>query len=214
MTVNIPPHIIELAQHVHAAKSRRFVTVADILGCVQKESGFCSYFNESDKLFKDNKAAAARIAKIEPAKIVEYCVIPNGPLEDKIGKFRCEPGYWTWSSNLKPAGRFGEQERFLLSCSFGLGQKMMRWLVANTPTLTWFSLIQKFMGDEEMQLLYCAGDLDSLMVGAGGNKPVAFTRYNEGFVLDKVTRKPLPRVTAYGKTVSSYAAAIEKQFVG
>lgn len=204
-----PKRLIELAQHVHAAKPRRFVTVPDILATVQKESGFCSYFNESDQLFKDNRAAAARIAKIEPAKIVQHCIIPEGQLKGKIGKFRCEPGYWTWSSSLKPLPAT-EQERFLLSCSFGLGQKMMRWLVGNTPREKWFDLIQDFMGDEEQQLLYCAGDLEQLMAGVKGNKEVAFTRYNEGFVLDKQTRKPLPRVTAYGRTVFSYSAAIAK----
>lgn len=200
------PKLIEAARKALAAKPRRHVKIEDVLAVIKKESGFSPIFNPNDLLYKQNLRAAQRITGLPATEIIAAVRIPSGEFKGELAKFRCEPGYWEWAKKFTRPAR----DEFLLSCSFGLGQKMARWLVANTPEATWMQTVVKFMGDVPTQLLYICGDLDALMIAAGGNKPVAFTRYNEGTRFDPVTKKPVPRITEYGRVTDKYRTEIAK----
>lgn len=187
-------------------RQRKHVRVADVLACVDKESGGVPVFHERDVLFKQNLIAASRITGLTEAQIRQAMTITDGPYKGMVSKFRCEPGYWQWAQRYKAAIPKAE-DRLLLACSFGVGQKMSRWLVTGVPIHDWIPAIRKFMGSLSLQIAYCAGDLDNLLAHANGDRPLAFTRYNAG---PSATQKS-PAYAAYGVKVAGKAKLFEEE---
>lgn len=199
--------LIVRVQRIISSKPRRFVSAADVLAVIQKESGGVGYFTGQEPLYKANLAAAADITGLSKDQIIKAVTYPDASkYAGFLYKFRCEPGYWTWASKLK--GSWSGEQRFLLSCSFGLGQKMARWLLSGVPGARWMPFLELFNENQDLQVQYCAGDLDQLMAAAKDhNRLVAYTRYNEGFRLDKRTGKPIEWISDYGRVVGRYAKA-------
>lgn len=200
------PVLINRVHSVVASKPRKAVTSADVLAVIQKESGGVSHFTGTEPLFKANLRAAQQITGLSEIQILQVVTFPDGPLQGKFYKFRCEPGYWEWASKLRNS--WTPQERFLLSCSFGLGQKMARWLVGGgIEPLQWIPFIHKFARDQNLQIQYCAGDLDALLWQARNDKDqrfLAFTRYNQGTRDKNKDGKPDLIVSDYGRIVEGY----------
>jgi hypothetical protein len=170
--------VIQLAKTALTAKSRQHVTLADILAVCERESHCVPVFTERDNLYRVNLKAASQITGLAEVDLVKALIIPVGVYKNYVAKFRCEPGYWKWAKEVK--GSFTQPERFLLSCSIGVGQKMTRWLVTGTPKQQWIPGIKHFMGSVATQLLYVAGDLDRLIDISSGDRKLAYTRYNAG----------------------------------
>lgn len=198
--VSMNTQIKEQIEEAIAKRKRAYVTAADVAAVVCKESHAVPYFSTTDPLYKANLRAASAITGLTQVALKSALIIASGPYKGKIAKFRCEPGYWSWAKKQK----FTPIDQFLLSCSFGVGQKMTRYYVYGTPQSKWISSIRKLMAQVELQLLYVAGDLDKLLVGTKGNRALAFTRYNAG---PSATAKS-PAYKAYGLPV----AAMAKQF--
>ena len=199
---------LKLLQKIKEAvgkRNRKHVTAADVLACVSKESGGVPIFHANDKLLAANLRAAEKITGISQDQIKQTMIIQSGPYQGEIAKFRAEPGYWKWAQNYKSA--FKNTDLLLLSCSFGLGQKMTRWYVAGVPVGEWIPNIKGFMGNVPLQLLYCAGDLDALMVQTKGDKALAFTRYNAG----PSANKNWPAYKAYGLPVFEKSLVLAKE---
>ena len=199
---------LKLLQKIKEAigkRNRKYVTAADVLACVSKESGGVPIFHANDKLLAANLRAAEKITGISQDQIKQTMIIQSGPYQGEIAKFRAEPGYWKWAQNYKSA--FKNTDLLLLSCSFGLGQKMTRWYVAGVPVGEWIPNIKGFMGNVPLQLLYCAGDLDALMVQSKGDKALAFTRYNAG----PAANKNYPAYKAYGLPVYEKSLLLQKE---
>ena len=203
------PVLINRVHRMIASKPRKHVTSADVLAVIQKESGGVNHFIGTERLCLDNLRAAERITGLTELQLMQHLIFVDGPLAGKLYKFRCEPGYWDWASKLK--GSWTAQERFLLSCSFGLGQKMARWLVsAGLEGAQWIPFIHKFNRDQNLQIQYVCGDLDALLTQAGGNRLLAFTRYNQGTRDRDKDGKPDAIVSDYGRIVNSFRVAYEK----
>jgi hypothetical protein len=197
--------LIKRVQTMIASKPRKHVTAADVLAVIQKESSGIAVFDGTEPLFVANLRAAARITGLSKEAILNTVRV-NGV----ICKFRCEPGYWAWASKLK--GSWTAEERFLLSCSFGLGQKMARWLVSSgIEGAQWIAFIRKFNADLNLQIQYVCGDLDALLVGSGGNRLVAFTRYNQGTRDANHDGKADEIISDYGKIVNGYRTEYQKR---
>lgn len=79
---------------------------------------------------------------------------------------------------------------------------MMRWLIDGIPEDNWFSIIDDFIGDVPLQLLYVAGDIDEMLIGTEGDRALAFTRYNAGPSAIDTN----PAYKAYGIPVAHCAA--------
>ena len=204
------PVLINRVHTVIATKPRKQVTSADVLAVIQKESGGVAHFLGNEPLFRQNLRAAQTITGLDQTSILQSVMITQGLLAGKHYKFRCEPGYWEWAKKLK--GSWTQQDRFLLSCSFGLGQKMARWLVSSgVPGADWINFIQKFAFDQNLQVQYICGDLDALLVQARGQRQVAFTRYNQGTRDRNKDGKPDEIISDYGKTVNAYRLEYEKK---
>lgn len=198
------PVLINRVHSIMATKSRKHVTSADVLAVIQKESGGVPYFTGAEPLFKANLAAAERITGMSQVSILQAVTyLQAGPLQGKFYKFRCEPGYYDWAKSLR--GSWTPQDRFLLSCSFGLGQKMARWLVGQgIEPLKWIEFIHKFAFDQNLQVQYVCGDLDGLLIQSGGDRLLAFTRYNQGTRDRNKDGKPDPIISDYGRVVDGY----------
>lgn len=193
-------------EEVLKQRPRKQVRVADVLACIDKESGGVPVFHERDVLLKQNLIAASRITGLTEAQIRKAMTITDGPYKGMISKFRCEPGYWSWAQKYQAAIK-NPEDRILLACSFGVGQKMSRWLVTGMPIHEWLPFIRKFMGSLSLQITYCAGDLDNLLAHANGDRPLAFTRYNAG---PSATSKS-PAYEAYGVKVAGKAKVFEEE---
>lgn len=199
--------LIERVQRVVSSKPRRFVSSADVLATIQKESGGVPFFTGHEDLYRQNLISAARITGLDKELIIKTVSYPaSSRFTGSLYKFRCEPAYWSWAQKLK--GSWTGEQRFLLSCSFGLGQKMARWLLNGVPGARWMPFLELFNDNLDLQIQYCAGDLDQLIAGAKDqNRLVAYTRYNEGFAIDRKTGKPQERITDYGRLVGRFARA-------
>ncbi len=204
MSIDKNAEALQKAKAAIEQRSRRYATWADVLAVAEHESGGVAIFNPTDRQFRDNLAAAAKITGLTKEQIIKAATINNGALKGKIAKFRCEPGYWSWAKTL-PA--FTPEEKFLLSCSFGVGQQMTRWLVAKTPKPEWISLIHNFMGNVSLQMLWIAGQLDALMVDTKGDKTLAFARYNGGPAVKTPNAAPYKN---YGIPVAKRARELEQ----
>lgn len=191
-------------EEILGQRPRKHVRVSDTLACIDKESGGVPIFRGTEILFKQNLRAAEKITGLTTEQIRSAMIIQDGPYKGFIAKFRCEPGYWQWAQRY--AKVFKPEELLLLSCSFGLGQKMSRWLLTGMPVHEYLPFIRKFMGSVSLQIVYCIGDLDSLLVQSGGNRPLAFTRYNAG---PSATDKN-PAYKAYGLVVDAKAKKLEQ----
>ena len=200
--------LIAKVHRIVSSRKRRHVTSADVLAVMQKESSGVPIFKPEDALFKANLKAAMDITGCTKEEILKIMTIEYGPLQGQIAKFRCEPGYWQWAERLK--GSWSKTERMLLACSLGVGQKMVRWLTSGVAGAEWIKFSRQFAGNIDLQIQYCAGDLDSLLSGCQGNRAVAYTLYNEGTRIDPKTKEPLIRVTDYGKITLGYY----KSYVG
>lgn len=185
---------------------RKFVSVADVLAVIDRESEGVPIFRKTDHLFQDNLAAAAKITGVPAAKLANAAIIQGGPYKGSIAKFRCEPGYWDWAKSLTNRDWLPE-ERFILSCSFGLGQKMARWLLTGVAPGDWMSIIRQFMGSDRLQIMYVAGDLERLLADSHGDKALAFTRYNAGSKANQSWKA----YQDYGLVVAKRAEEIDQQ---
>lgn len=203
------PILIERVHRMIASKPRKHVTSADVMAVIQKETGGVPYFEGKEPLFRANLMSASHITGLTEKQILDVVTFKSGSLAGKYYKFRCEPAYWQWAHMLK--GSWTPQERFLLSCSFGYGQKMARWYVANLNGADWIPKIHQFNVDLNMQVQYVCGDLDALLVQSKGNRLLAYTRYNEGTRYDRATHKPLEHVSDYGRTVNGFRLEFEKR---
>lgn len=201
--------LIKRVEKIVHSKTRYHVTVADVLAVIQKESSGVPIFNPNhlpmeDKenlLFRQNLAEASRLSGVSKPEILKINTILTGEYKGEIAKFRCEPGYMRWAKNLK--GTFTPVERMLLACSLGAGQKMVRWLVdgSTKPRTEWLQFALKFAGDLDLQLQYCAGDLESLL-SVSHSRELAYTRYNAG--------GSAKAVTPYGTITKGYYDAYVK----
>lgn len=200
--------LVERVRAVLEGNPRKHVLLSDIVAVIEKESSGVAVFNKTDDLFRDNLRAAIRITGLPEELILKAVTIQSGPLKGSIAKFRCEPGYWRWANGLTNRP-WTKEERFLLSCSFGLGQKMARWLVTGVAPGDWMSIIRQFMGSEKLQINYCAGDLEQLLNRYGGDRPIAFTCYNAGH--DRAKEYWKAAMLKYGKPVADKAAQLEKE---
>lgn len=179
------------------------MTPADILAVIERESGNCLYFRATDALLAWNTSDAEKITGLSKDVIHKAMIIGAGPHKGQISKFRCEPGYWAWAKNLSG---LSDVDKLLLSCSFGYGQKMSRWLVGKLPKPEWIPFVRNFMGNTSLQIMYIAGDLDQLLKLSNGDRALAFTRYNAG---PGATAKS-PAHKNYGTPVAKRAAEIHE----
>lgn len=193
-------------EEIIAQRPRKHVRVSDVLAVIDKESGGVPIFRGTEILFKQNLQAASNITHLTTDQIRQAMTIQDGPYKGMISKFRCEPGYWLWAKRYANAIKKPE-DLILLSCSFGLGQQMSRWLVTGTPVHEWAATVRKFMGSVSLQIAYCVGNIDSLLVQSNGNRALAFTRYNAG---GSATEKN-PAYKTYGLVVEAKAKRFEEE---
>jgi len=177
---------------------------AVIAVCIQESKGVPT-FNEKDELYALNLDAAAKGTKLPPSLLRDAMKIKQGPLTGAVAKFRFEPSYWEWSGK---HGLSSPTERFLCSCSIGIGQQMMRWVLP-ADEKEWLPFIENFKGNVDTQLSFCIKEMHRLMVATKGDLFRAYKGYNSGNIDSKnadVVRRAL--------RVVNLASIVDKQLKG
>ena len=75
---------LKLLQKIKEAigkRNRKYVTAADVLACVSKESGGVPIFHANDKLLAANLRAAEKITGISQDQIKQTMIIQSGPYQ-------------------------------------------------------------------------------------------------------------------------------------
>jgi hypothetical protein len=140
--------------------------------------------------------------KLPELLLLQALLINEGPLKGRIAKFRLEPGYWEWS---KTQNLPSPTDRFLASCSFGVGQQMMRWVLP-LETKKWPAVIENFKGSIDVQLSYLITNLRTLLINNNGSILKSYRAYNSGNPNSKD-----PVVIARALQVKSLKATIEQE---
>jgi hypothetical protein len=191
------PRIASLAEGCILQRKLTLVTVDDVLPVIWKESMGIEWFNPScgcDPLFKANMAALNHATGISQSDWLRAIQVKTGPNRGAIPKFRFEPSYWQWAQVTAPRAKMFGASAAMLACSWGVGQKMARWYLANEPEHAWFAQLELFNSDVRLQVDAVAKDMEYLLRISAGYRPLAFSRYNAG-----PTHKT---VTEYGKQVN------------
>lgn len=155
----------------------KYVTAADAVAIAHQESSGVPVFHYEDPLFVANMGAAYEGSKLPKQMIWEAVLIKKGPFSGQISKFRFEPAYWEWSGTQRCNSL---QLRLQMSCSFGLGQQMMRWIVPKGKPEDWTNFIENFKADTEMQLKYLLSNINKLLENNGNDLALAYAAYNSG----------------------------------
>ena len=163
--------------HMPAGKYHYVTRSAAAAVCLKESGGEPIFSTASAHLLKDNLRAAMTTTGLPEAMILDAMKIRAGALADKTAKFRCEPAYWAWAKTQKlPSAT----ERFQVSCSVGIGQQMLRWVLPPNQQGAWPSLIEQFMSDVDVQIVQLLGHLEALLKQSEGDLLHAYCAYNSG----------------------------------
>jgi hypothetical protein len=197
----VPDAIVTKARAAVAAVKGKYVRLSDVLAVVQQESHFVSWFGVGEAQYQSNLNAAKNITNFEATDISSYMTITSGDNVNKVAKFRCEPGYWDMVS----AKGWDDQTKLYMSCSIGLGQKMIYYYADPKGTSAEIKAsVDPFKADEDLQLRTCAKDLELWLKAAGGDRKMAFTAYNSGHIGSVAS--------TYGEEVAKNAAEFEIKY--
>lgn len=185
--------LIKTVSKVYAEKPRTACSIADVLAVIDKESHGVPVFRGSDPLFRMNLNMVLHFTQrnypaIREPDIRRIITIPDGPLKHQWCKFRFEQNYFGWARQY--ASGLLVEHCVLLSCSVGLGQQMLRYVVQGLPALEGIEVAYKFMGDVSEQIRWVIGNLEQ---NHSDDKRLQFARYNGG-----------PSVKVGGKVYSTY----------
>jgi Mac 1 len=153
-----------------------YATAPAVIAVCMNESGGVPTFNRTEILFQQNMGVAVQTTTLPKQLLEDALKIDDGPLVGQIAKFRFEPGYWDWTKNL---GLPSVTLRFLCSCSFGVGQMMMRWILPPDKT-KWEAFIERYKGDVNFQLNYVIETLERWLADSEGDLFKAYKAYNSG----------------------------------
>jgi len=156
------------------AKPRHFITKEILHSVLVQESELCSTFERSDEQYRLNMSTAIKMTGKTEAEILKLVTLQTG----KIAKFRLEPSYF----NKEDFKKLTFETRFYLSISTGLAQKMGALLVGKSYNNA-KSIIMGFAGNEPLQVLYAAGDMEAGMQRA--------------YLSPSVTKKDIKSLTFY-----------------
>lgn len=170
-----------------AAKPRHFVTPEILHSVLVQESELVSTFELSDRQYRLNMNTAIKLTGKTENEILRLVSLSDG----KIAKFRLEQSYF-YKADFK---KLPFETRFFLSISTGLAQKMGALLVGK-PYNNARGTIMGFAGNEPLQVLYAAGDMEAGMRRAYLSPEVkkkdlkslayhGYSAYNSGSVIPK-----------------------------
>ncbi len=175
MSIDLPPLYKEVINHL-PTKPVHYTTPAVMIAVFLQESEGSPTFTPLDDLYKANMAAATKYTTLPELMLMDALLIKSGPLAKSIAKFRFEPSYWAWSGGHQLSS---PTERFLASCSFGVGQQMMRWVLP-PKTSDWLSYIENFKGNVDLQITTAIDKISDLMRVTNGDLFEAYKGYNSG----------------------------------
>jgi len=199
--MNLPSFTPKVVKMLSTAKYK-YITPAIVIAVCLQESGGDPCFEPQDALLGENLRAASVTTTLPIAMIVDAMKIQAGIYKGKIAKFRLEPSYWIWTGKQKLSS---PTERLLCACSFGVGQKMMRWIVIGNPD-DWIGQIEQFKSSLDTQLAYLIHDMDRLLSSTQGDLLQAYKGYNSGYV-----NSVDPAVVARAQNVVALAKEVETQ---
>lgn len=201
--MHVEPGLLAAAKKAISAKPRKYVTPEILLAFVMAESGGVPYFvdHKPGSLFAANTFGACRYKKIDkktgkvfrietgmtPAEIRQWVTIPekigdfqvSKAMRGQLAKFRFEPSYWARTNRYYPD--LSLEDKFIFSSSWGLVQ-FMAPNICKLPTPENLQFIRRWIADPDMQLVYAAGMVDSLLVTTKGNVHHSYRGYNSGDV--------------------------------
>ena len=180
MNTSLPGLLPQIITMLPPGKFQYASPAAVMAVCLQESEGDPT-FSLLEKQCEDNLAVAAKATTFDMSLLIGALKIQSGTYQGKLAKFRFEPGYWHWA-----AGQTTNSTslRFLISCSLGVGQQMMRWVLP-TDELEWGRFIERFKSDVGLQLTYVVGSLDKLLGETEGDLFRAYKGYNSGNINSK-----------------------------
>jgi hypothetical protein len=109
-----------------------------------------------------------------------------------VAKFRFSPARWKEINSDKNLAQLDISVRFLLSCSIGLGQKIMLYLYKEVlkeghSSAKALDTCLKFVHNRESQVNQVYKDLEYWFTQSKGDKLLGFSMYNAGFVKEHNT---------------------------
>ena len=124
----------------------------------------------------------------EALKLLRKVDITRGGLEQVvIAKFRFSLARWEEVNKDLTFKNWNIHNRFLLSCSVGLAQKIIMYLYKESINLgrhpvNALEVCHLFVHDKDMQTKQCEKDLNYWLGRAKGNRLLAYSCYNAGMV--------------------------------
>lgn len=175
MTSTLPPLYSKIVNLLPPGRHNYVSPAAVIAVCLQESNGSPTFLL-SDAQCKDNLKAAMAITTLPQQLLIDALTIKSGVLAGQIAKFRCEPGYWEWTATKQiPSVSL----RFLCSCSIGIGQQMIRWVLPATKD-AWDEFVESFKTNVDIQLEYLIKALEKLLGETEGDLFKAYKGYNSG----------------------------------
>lgn len=190
--------LVARVKKVYEASAHTGVDLAEVLAVIQKESAGVPYFYGSEVIFRPNIKMIRDKHPLTEHQIQQLILIPSGELKGKWSKFRYEHHYLPWAKAYAP--QLTPAEQALLSCSVGLGQQMLRFVVQKHPPAEAMTRAYKFMGDIDEQIRWVIGNLRD---NWSKDRQLVYARYNGG-----------PGVKIGGATYHSYGRDVAIRVAG
>jgi hypothetical protein len=194
--------LYHLCVNAIASTRNSAATAYDLLAICVYETQGNAYFEPYSELMAANFKAMTEVVPIEHYDFISYNRVASGPYAGAIPKWRFEPS-WYREYGLKLSYVFHSNVAVAsMCCSWGIAQQGAPFMLG-TPALPQLAgYLKQFQSDPTMQLRVLSYELGNLMSTAGGDKALAFSRYNAGGGDDKVT--------TYGERVHALSVEFAK----
>lgn len=169
----------------------------DVAAVCIKESMGNPFFCPCDTLFKVNLNALALGSTVNGAAFTDFIRIKSGGNKGSIPKFRFEASWFKLVEYDAALRHLSRMQKALYSCSIGVGQKSILYLMEGHKAPYDASYLDQFLCDPDMQVRQVMADLAQCLRSAGGKRALAFTKYNAGCGCH--------HVTPYGEQVEAVA---------
>ena len=156
------------------------VSKYDVAAVAIQESMGVAFFCTCDSLYKQNLLALSVGSGCDQRRFINYITVQNGASKGEIPKFRFEASWFRLVNHDDKTKDFPLEKRALYSCSIGIGQQSLYYLMKAHQHDDFETFLDNFISSEGMQLRQLLYVLQGEVSGAKGDKALAFTRYNQG----------------------------------
>jgi hypothetical protein len=198
------PMLITLCRKEVVLDDRPVCDIYDVAAICIMESAGKPFWSDGDMLLKANVLSLQTTAKVTAKEFIEYVRVKEGPNKGQIPKFRFEASWFRLVQTDNRFASFSPVQKALWSCSIGIGQQSIYYLMHNNEKTAEDPYLLLFMRDPGMQVRHVFAYISSATRHADGEKALAFTRYNSGL--------SAKHVSGYGARCFAIADHLRKSY--